>query len=268
MFEENDEIGVAVSGGKDSASLIYALRSIYPRLKLKAFYVNLGIEGYSDHCEEKARRVAEMVNAEFIVYDLRKEDGVSVDLFRHTNYKNKICSPCGVIKRRLFDVLAKRANVKILATGHNLDDIVSIYLSGFFSGDFTYIARLKPVQPPLVNGFPKKVKPLIRTPEMDTAVYAMYNKLPIREVECPHAKGNVEMKYKSLIYYMEKRDPRFKFTVLSLFLKRFIPLIEDKVEEKSLMSCKSCGFPSSMEICGYCKRINLLRDVKRKLGLT
>ncbi len=259
MFKADDIVGVAVSGGKDSASLIHALRNIYPELRLRALHVNLGIEGYSDHCAKKAEAMSEATDAEFLVYDLKGEDGVSVDLFTNTMYRRKTCSPCGLIKRRLFDVLARRSGVRVLATAHNIDDVVSIYLSGFFSGEFTYIARMKPVHPPLTENMSTKVKPLFKTPEAEAAYYAALNGLPASDVKCPYSKGNVEFKYKRMIGFMEQNDPGFKFGVLSLFMKKLLPLIKE--EERSIRSCITCGLPSTNEVCGYCKRMDLLKKL-------
>ena len=53
MFREDDAVGVAVSGGKDSAALLHVLREAFPRLGLKALHINLGIPEYSTHCQEK-----------------------------------------------------------------------------------------------------------------------------------------------------------------------------------------------------------------------
>jgi tRNA(Ile)-lysidine synthase TilS/MesJ len=52
MFREDDTVGVAVSGGKDSAALLHVLREAFPRLRLKALHINLGIPEYSDHCQK------------------------------------------------------------------------------------------------------------------------------------------------------------------------------------------------------------------------
>ena len=260
MFRKGDVVAVALSGGKDSASLLYSLKKLYPEIEFKAIYVNLGIAGYSMECERASKELAERVNVEFLVYDLMKEDGVNVDLFKFTLYKRKACSPCSVIKRRVFDVLAKRAGANVLATGHNLDDIVSIYLSSFFSGEFSYISNLGPVQPPLMEGMPKKVKPLIKIPEREVSLYAYYNNLPVNRTECPHSAGNVQNQYKRLIAFMEEENPGFKFQVYSLFRKKFQPLIKD---ERPLTRCVRCGFPSSGEVCSYCKRIEILREARR-----
>lgn len=259
MFRKGDVVAVALSGGKDSASLLHSLKSAYPDVEFKAIHINLGITGYSDECEKASRELAKNLNVEFILYDLKKEEGVSIDLFKFTPYKRKVCAPCGIIKRRLFEILAKRAGANIIATGHNLDDIVSIYLSNFFSGKFSYISNLGPVQQPLIEGMPKKVRPLIKIPEREVSLYAFYNELPVVRKSCPHSLGNIQNRYKRMIGFMEKEDPGFKFEVYSLFRRKFQPLIKD---ERPLMKCTICGFPSSAEICSYCKRIEMLKGVK------
>lgn len=259
MFRKGDVVAVALSGGKDSASLLHSLKSINPDMEFKAIHINLGIAGYSDECEKASRELAKNLGVEFILYDLKKEEGVNIDLFKYTPYKRKVCAPCGVIKRRIFDVLAKKIGANVVATGHNLDDIVSIFLSNFFSGEFSYISNLGPVQQPLIGGLPKKVRPLIKIPEREVSLYAFYNDLPVVRKSCPHSSGNLQNRYKRMIGFMEEEDPGFKFEVYSLFRKKFQPLIKD---ERPLMRCTKCGFPSSGEVCSYCRRIELLKNVK------
>lgn len=259
MFREGDVVAVALSGGKDSASLLHSLKSMGLNVELKAIHINLGISGYSDESEKVSRELAKSLDIEFTVYDLRREEGVSVDFFKYTPYKRKICSPCGVIKRRSFEILAKRIGANVVATGHNLDDVVSIFLSNFFSGEFSYISSLVPVQQPLMEGLPRKVRPLIRIPEMEVSLYAFYNNLPVVHKNCPHSSGNTQNRYKKMIALMEEEEPSFKFKVYSVFRKKFQPLIKD---ERPLTKCARCGLPSSGNICGYCKKIEMLKSVK------
>lgn len=124
MFKPRDTVGVAISWGKDSAALLRGLRQAFLGLRLVALNLDLGIDDYSERCLGKVRELTEMLDVDLHVFDLRRELGFSIDDFRLTQYKRKVCAPCGTIKRHLFEELAQRAGVRILATGHNLDDVL------------------------------------------------------------------------------------------------------------------------------------------------
>lgn len=260
MFESDEAIGVAVSGGKDSGSLLFCLRKIFPKLDITAIHINLGIKGYSDHCEMKVKEITDRLGVKLIIKRL-EDQGFSIDEFKNTIYRRKICSPCGIIKRHLIDEMAIKAGVKVLATGHNLDDTVGTMLSAFFSEDFRQLVRLKPVLHPHHPLQTKKVKPLLRMTELENYLYALYSELPIREKSCPHSIGTQSREAKKLLERLSEGKPGFRYQVLNLFLKRLIPMIDDKLEKPELMICEGCGFPSSSKFCAYCRRVSLVKSV-------
>lgn len=256
MFRPDERLAVAVSGGKDSGALLHALRRVYPDLELLALHINLGIKGYSDHCEEKVRRLADMDDAELRVLRV-KEMSFTVDDFLKTIYRNRVCSPCGVIKRHLLDFMALESGVKTLATGHNLDDVVSIMLETFFAGDLAQLVRLKPVLPPRHPKQTKKIKPLVRLSEFEDYMYALYTDIPMRSENCPHSPSM--KKGREVLENLGKGHPGFKYQTLSLFLKKLIPILEREISQPELKTCGRCGFPSSEDICAFCKRIDLVK---------
>ena len=262
MFRENDKVGVAVSGGKDSAALLHSLRKAFPNLKLVALYVNLGIPKYSEHCQEKAEALTEQLNIKLHVFNLKEETGVVLSDFLKTIYKRRICSVCGTIKRHAFEELAQRVNVKILATGHNLEDIVGIMLNNFFSRQWNQLVRLKPVLQPFTSNLTLKVKPLIKTPERESLFYCIYAKIPFREINCPYMHGTKTKENLEILETFSKRNPHFKHQALNTFLK-LIPLLEEKIEKPKVVPCKICGFPSINGVCAYCKRIILARKTSK-----
>jgi len=263
MFRENDKVGVAVSGGKDSAALFHSLRRAFPNLRLTALHVNLGIPEYSEHCQKKAEALANLLNADMYVFDLQKETGVTLTDFRETLFKRRICSVCGIIKRHAFEELAHRANVKVLATGHNLEDMVGIMLNNFFSSQWSQLVRLKPVLQPFTSNLTLKVKPLIRTPERESLLYCLYSHVPFREMECPYARGTKIKENLQFLEMLSKNKPHFKHQALNTFLK-LIPLLEEKIEKPRVVPCKICGFPSITGVCAYCKKIALVREAKNR----
>lgn len=258
MFKKNEKIGVAISGGKDSSSLLHTLKNIYPKQEFTAFHINLGITGYSDHCEEKARELARQLDVELVIYNLKNREGYTIEDFERTKYSRKMCSTCGVIKRHVMNVMACEANVDVLATGHNLDDTVETMFSTFISGDFKQLIRLKPVLPSIHPKLKKKVKPLIKIPEVENLLYASYNNLPIRRVNCRYSESARSIRRKRLINKISDSDQKFKYQLLSVFLKKLIPMVEKEKEKVKLVECKLCGYPSLREICSKCVRTQVL----------
>jgi len=262
MFPENATVGVAVSGGKDSAALLHALRKAYPEVKFIALHINLGVPEYSDHCQAKVEKLVDMLNVELYVFNLHKELGVKIEDFKKTSFRRKLCSVCGTVKRRIFEEMAIRVKAQVLATGHNLEDVAGIMFNNFLYGRWDQLVRLKPVLPPLAEGMASKVKPLIRSPENENLLYCLYEDVPFREIDCPFSKRTGVRKRAEILETLAKYNPYFKHQLLNRFLE-LIPLLESVKPKQTLGKCKICGFPSSSEVCAFCKRMSLLKEVDK-----
>ncbi len=268
MFKDGEKVAVAVSGGKDSVALLHALKKAFPKQDIYAFYINLGIKYYSDHLEKKVQKLAEMINVPLEIYNLKEKEGYTIDDFLITKYKNKMCSVCGTIKRNIFALMAKQVGADAIATGHNLDDTVSTMMSLFFAGDLESTARLKPVLKPIIPGQPRKIKPLITTPEVEDLYYVALNDLPVQECGCPHGEFTPIKGMKRWLDEMEKEQPDIKFRLLSVFRRKIIPLIENNLSQgiQEVMACTVCGMPSSSQVCAKCKRVMELKEIMDKLS--
>ncbi|MBS7620671.1 hypothetical protein KEJ32_00865 [Candidatus Bathyarchaeota archaeon] len=264
MFREDDAVGVAVSGGKDSAALLHVLRLAYPSLELKALHINLGVPEYSTHCQQKVEKLANMLNVELHVFSLPEELGMGIGDFEKTPFKRKLCSACGTIKRRIFEKLAIKAHVRVLATGHNLEDVAGVMFNNFLYGRWEQFVRLKPVLPPLAKGMASKVKPLIKCPENENMLYCLYNDIPFREIDCPYADEIGVRKRAKILELLSRDNPYFRHQLLNRFLE-IMPIVEGVTQKPELGQCKVCGFPSSSEVCAFCRRIAM---VKQAIGKT
>ena len=271
MFKTYDKIGVFLSGGKDSATLLAVLKKLYPEVALQGIYINLGIRYYSDKAEEVVIKLCEKLNVPLYIYNLPKEENFRIDDFIFTYFKNKICSVCGAIKRYLFSKIAKNLGLTVIATGHHLDDTVSTMLNLFFQGDFESLVKLEPVLKPLYTGQATKIKPLYTTPEKEIFFYAVLNELPIVNFVCPHADFTSIKKKKKFLEDLSKENRQIKYQLLSVFLKKLIPLIKSHPQYKEKLVqpvniCIKCGeaTSSSDQICSRCKRIALLNKVSDK----
>ncbi|MEM3462997.1 MAG: ATP-binding protein [Candidatus Bathyarchaeia archaeon] len=258
MFREGDRVAVAISGGKDSGALLHALRRAFPGADLIALHANLGIPEYSAHCQSIAERLAGELGVELRVFDLKRELGVGIGDFQRTQFKGKLCSACGTVKRHIFEDMAMRAGAKALATGHNLDDMVGIMLSNFLFGYWDQFIRLKPVLPPLADGMASRIKPLIRSPEREDLLYCLYERIPFKELGCPFSKGAKVRRMAGLLEAASEASPQLRHQLLNRFLE-LMPLIEASRPKPEFSKCRVCGFPSQGDICAYCKRIALVK---------
>ena len=266
MIKQQDKVGIFLSGGKDSSTLLFVLKKLYPDINLKAIFINLGIRYYSDKIEDLVRSFCKNLEVPLFIYNLPEREGYRIDDFVFTYFKNKVCSVCGAIKRYLFSKIAKELELNVISTGHHLDDTISNMLALFFQGDFLGIAKLQPSLPPLSPNQVKKVKPLYTTPEKEISYYALLNEIPFENFKCPHADITPPKKIKKLLAELEEENRQIKYQLLSVFTKKLIPLIKSNYKEEVLSLCIKCGEITSSKdkICSRCKRIELLKKIDNK----
>jgi len=259
MIDFNDKVSVAISGGKDSASLLVALKKIFPKIHLIGLHINLGIPNYSDECEKLARELAKNLDIELIVIDAKKEYNISTIDFKSTRFKNKLCSPCGVIKRYLLNKASLEHGVNKLATGHNLDDLVEFLFKHYIHGDVEEIIRIKPVSP---SNHPKlitKIKPLCEITEFETIFYAELSNLPYRTKSCPLSKPLRRINREKFFNQLSNYIPNFKHLFFKSHIKRILPRLKSSYDKTEFNECSICKMPSLSSICSFCK-LKLLID--------
>ncbi|MEM2122167.1 MAG: ATP-binding protein [Candidatus Bathyarchaeia archaeon] len=261
MIRRGERIGVAASGGKDSTSLLYVLKKLYPSLDMVAIHVDLGIQGYSDHCHRIVGEFTRSLGVPLVEYSL-EEMGYTLHDLQGTGRGRKMCSPCGAVKRHLLNRLALEEGVDKLATGHNLDDIVEVILNCYIHGDVEQLRRLHPVLPGAHPKLVARIKPLCEHTEDEDLLYALYMELPFRSASCPLAGGARSIRGKKLIEMISVEAPQFKHQIFKSYLKRIHPNLKSPVEEDKgeIRECRICGFPTSLQVCAFCRITQLARE--------
>lgn len=261
MFEKNDHIAVAVSGGKDSLALLDILTDL--GYKVSAFYIDLGIKymDYSKVSKEKATLFCKKKNVDCLVYSLPEMFGMGIDEAARKSWRTP-CSLCGMTKRYLMNMAAKDVKADVIATGHNLDDQSAALFANLLRWDIAYLSKGYPVLPE-ENGFPKKVKPLIFLTEREIAAYAIVKNIDYVRYECPHSEGARFLIYKEYLnaienispgtkrrFYQGYTDNVWRFRIES---PEYCP--EESEQEGVMQPCKICGMPTAAEdgICSFCR---------------
>jgi uncharacterized protein (TIGR00269 family) len=253
MIDPGERVLVAVSGGKDSL----ALWDLLVRLGYRAdgLYLGLGIGDYSDESGAYTRAFADERGLDLIEVDLREHYGFDVPTGAKAA-KRVPCSACGLSKRHLFNQAAVDGGYDVVATGHNLDDEAAVLFGNVLRWSVDYLARQAPVLPAR-NGFPRKVKPLVRLAEREMAAYCVVRGIDYQVEECPMAKGNRHLGYKEALNTIEAQSPgskaAFYFEFLDKAAHRFNAGFAD--DQEALLACERCGAPTPVEVCAFCRLV-------------
>ena len=264
MLAPGERVAVAVSGGKDSLSLLKVLSTQYPprRNHILAISVDEGVAGYRDEALEHARRLARELGVEHTTVSYKEMFGFSLDEALDWKGERDVssCSFCGVFRRRAIDEAAVRAKASVVATAHNLDDYVQTFLMNLMHGD---VARLAWLDPSYVDeSFPvRRVKPFMEIYEEEVALYAYQEGIPIQSVSCPYMHEGLRSEVRDYLNAMEASHPGMK----NVLLRSGLDVISRYANsaDKQAVPCSSCGRPSSNGLCSVCRMKASVREHAR-----
>jgi len=265
MLEFDDKIAVAVSGGKDSLSLLHILDKIernYPKTSIVAVTVDEGIKGYRDEALKIAAENCQKLGIEHHVVSFKELYGYRLDeivksLKQKTESGLSPCAYCGVLRRKALNITARSLKADKLATAHTLDDETQTILLNIFHGDVLRIAREKPVTEEAHPKLVQKVKPFCEIPEKETALYAYVRKIKFQSMPCPYASEALRNDVRLMLNRMEEKHAGIKFTIFKS-IERIRPALEDVARKEGLRECIECGEPTTEKICKTCQ---MLRQV-------
>lgn len=215
MFEEGDQILLALSGGKDSLALAHILKhfsSVSPiKWTFKAATVDYGInQDFSyiiKHCK---------ING--INHEIIRTDAFSI-MKENLRENSTICSFCARMRRGYLYSYALSNGFNKLAIAHHFDDAAE----SFFM-NFTYNGTLRTLAPKYVakNGL-TIIRPLIFARERQIQDFAIKNRLQVLGDECcPAYKLENKMpkaraKTKQILKELEKSNQKLFVSMKSAF---------------------------------------------------
>ena len=248
MFATTDRILVAVSGGKDSLALWDVLLDL--GYDVTGLYLGLGIGTYSTRSGEVSKSFAADRGAELVVVDLERDYGYDIPTAGRKGSRST-CAVCGLSKRYVFNRAALDGGFDVIATGHNLDDEAANLLGNTLRWQTGYIARQSPALA-AKDGMVKKVKPLFRLSELETAAFAFLRGIDYVVEECPLVAGNTQLRYKEAMNALEANSPGTKAQFFLGYLDRGAPLFRSE-DSAVLTVCENCGQPTTGRFCAFCR---------------
>lgn len=206
LIEEGDKIAVAVSGGKDSLALLYALaglRHFYPAsFTLCAITVDIGFG--MDFAPVK--ELCEKLEVPFYLCSTQIKEIVF-----HPDNPNGSCSFCANLRRGALVSKALELGCTKLALGHHKEDIVyTMMMSMLFEGRFYAVSPYTAYDDSQIA----VIRPLIYASEGEIRSFAEQSNLPVIKNLCPRdghsARSDMQQLMKQLnTIYPDARDRFF-----------------------------------------------------------
>lgn len=254
MIKRGDVVGVAVSGGKDSLSLLNVLKqiSLDHDFTLRAITVDEGIPGYRDEALSIVRDFCGRLDVEHSVYSYKDLFGTTLEqsLELREGERTSSCSICGILRRRAIDFGAKELGVDAVATGHNLDDHVQTFIINLLSGDTGKIGWMDPDSH---DRKAMRIKPFCEIYENEIVFYAFTNEIPFQSEECPHMNEGIRTEIRNFLNSLEKSHAGVKNNMYQSILKVSSKMREEGTKEWK--ACSRCGAACTGSTCSVCNTL-------------
>jgi tRNA 2-thiocytidine biosynthesis protein TtcA len=210
LIGEGDRVLVAVSGGKDSLSLLALLRLLRRRTPfpfgLAAVTVDQGQPAF------QREKLARYFEAEGIDYQIIVEDTYSV-VKQKTLPGTTACSLCSRLRRGILYTAAVRLGATKIALGHHRDDAIETLLLNIF-----YSGQLKAMPAKLMSddGHNTIIRPLIYCSERELTEYAARRRLPVVSASACSQEPNLRREeMKQLIDRLQATNPHVRGNLLA-----------------------------------------------------
>ncbi len=195
LIEDKDKILVAVSGGKDSLSMLKLLneRRKWAPVEYKLFAAHIETDFRCAGCvhTRELKKIFESYGIPYYFEKIKVKD----------KKKATSCFWCSWNRRKALFMLADKLGCKKIAFGHHMDDITeTLLLNMFYHGEFS---AMNPRQE-LFKGKIVIIRPLCYVAEDVIKKFAKESKFPSQLCRCPNAQTSKRRMMKDFIGKVEK----------------------------------------------------------------
>ncbi len=204
MISDGDRIAVAVSGGKDSLTLLHLLRlrqkSVPQAYELTAIHVHMQTPDATPCSEPDVRNA-------LVRHFQELEQAYALEVVEADQEPD--CSRCSRERRKAILLAAQRLSCNKVAFGHHADDAAQTTLLNLF-----FHGRAETVSPTRRFGANLQViRPMIYVPEKRIVPFAKACGLPVTSACCPRSQTTRRTLVKQLIRELEREYPRVKINL-------------------------------------------------------
>jgi tRNA 2-thiocytidine biosynthesis protein TtcA len=207
MIRDGDRVAVAVSGGKDSVTLLEALLLLEKRAPIDftvcAFTVEQG------KFLSPIEPLGEYLRARGVPWTYFRDDPSLRLLEEQPDHG---CDLCSRYRRRAVYEIAHELGCNVIAFGHTADDFCEALLRNtLFTGK---LSALPPVTWSRAGEY-RLIRPLVYVTEDITRAYAESRGVPVVPCGCSQRTGTVRRSLRGMFAELEKEYPHIKENILS-----------------------------------------------------
>src|SRR3974377_1512512 len=207
MIREGDRVAVALSGGKDSATMLEALVLLQKRAPIDFSVCAFTVE------QGKFLRPIEPMG------EYLKARGIPWTYFRDEPSLRLLedqpehgCDLCSRYRRRAVYEIVKSLGANVIAFGHTADDFCEALLRNtMFTGK---LSALPPVTVSRNRAF-RLIRPLVFVNEQITRAYAESHGIPVVPCGCSQKTGTVRRALRDIFAELEREHPHLKENILA-----------------------------------------------------
>lgn len=210
LVEENDNIMVCISGGKDSSILALCLRILqrYSDFPFNVQYVVMD-PGYSPFTLKKIHENLKELDIDAHIYESHIFEEINADV------DDKPCFRCAKKRRGHLYAKAKELGCNKIALGHHFDDVVETNMMNIL-----YTGRIRTMMPKLKSinfeGL-ELIRPLYLVREKDVIRWANFNEIDFIKCGCVVTIKNLDSKRKYVKNMLKDLDKDNEFALINIF---------------------------------------------------
>ncbi len=264
LFELDDKLVVAVSGGKDSITVLYLTQKYLKKKNLQrnitALAINEGINDYREHTLDFLKEFCEKLDVNLHIHSYKEKYGKPLDdSVKKLKEKGKNISPCnicGTFRRTSLNTGARELGATKVVTGHNLDDEGQNILLNMMKNNYKVLPRLGPFNGVVGDEmFIPRVKPLYLCTEKEVRLYTILKGFDVGYDECPYSKDSFRDHLAHTLNKLEDEHSGIKSSLVNFYLTIQETLREKYIQEEgnTVTKCEKCGEPSQRKVCNTCE---------------
>lgn len=202
MLDGVSKIAVALSGGKDSLSLLFLLKAIsgrgFPPLEIHAIHVHGEFSCGAGVNLDYLRAICRELDVNFVVCESTQK------------LETLECYSCSRERRRLLFDAAKEVGAKTIAFGHHRDDnaqtvLMNLLHKGEFAGNLPKIV--------MADYGVTIIRPLIYISEQQIRTFAEQHKFARIMCQCPVGQNSMRRQVDRLLDHIEPLYPNVRANI-------------------------------------------------------